>query len=181
MSDKLNEQVSALMDDECTEQELKLAVRRLTHDTALMSYWERYHLISDVLKGDAPSAMNVDFARRIHAVIETEPALSSAAASPSAARPWTKPLAGFALAASVAAVAVFMLPREVDQPGTDALVAQERVIDQPVPVATVTTDAEDDMAARMNAYMVNHNSLASMSSVYGVLPYVRMTGINDGR
>lgn len=184
MSDKLNEQVSALMDDECTEQELKLAVRQLTRDVILMAQWERYHLISDVLKGDAPAVMNVDFAERMRAVIDTEPPLAANAKPLQAPRPWAKPLAGFALAASVAAVAVFVMRPDVMQPNNPSLLAGDTEMAQTLELTRFdeeTVDAEDDMLARMNAYMVNHNSMASMSSVYGVLPYVRMAGTRDGR
>lgn len=176
MSNKLSEQVSALMDDECTEHELKLAVRQLARDTALAESWERYHLISDVLKGNTPTVLNADFAQRMSTLIDDEPPLSTSP-SPQKNRYWYRPAAGLAVAASVAAIAVLVLQPFVDQSSADNLLAQQ----PPASSNTQNPPLEDDIAARMNTYMVNHNSLASMNGVHGVLPYVRMSNLGDGR
>ena len=182
MSNKLSEQVSALMDDECSEQELKLAVRQLTRDPTLAARWERYHLISDVLKGDTPTTLTVDFARRMHDLIDAEPPLALTASSPQP-RWWNKPITGLALAASVSAIALLWLRPGMDEPLNDTLLAQPVMteVTEQQWVVTETSSVTHDMAARMNVYMVNHNSLASMSNVYGVLPYVRMSSFSDGR
>lgn len=180
MSNKLSEQVSALMDDECTEQELKLAVRQLARDTALASQWERYHLISDVLKGQTPPELNTDFSRQMNQRLQQEQPLvpTELPSQPHQRRrdrSWHRPALGWALAASLAAVAVVLVwPSSTDQLPTDRLIAQQ-------PASTPSSTQEDDIAARLTVYMANHNSLASMSSVYGVLPYVRMTSLSDGR
>ena len=166
------------MDDECTEHELKLAVRQLARDTTLAESWERYHLISDVLKGNTPTVLNADFAQRMRTLIDDEPSLSTSP-SPQKNRSWYRPAAGLAVAASVAAVAVLFVQPFVDQSSADNLLAQ-----QPPAHAhsnTQNLSLEDDIAARMNTYMVNHNSLASMNGVHGVLPYVRMSNLGDGR
>ncbi len=175
MSNKLSEQVSALMDDECTEHELKLAVRQLARDTTLASKWERYHLISDVLKGDTPTVFNADFAQRMRKLVDAEQPLATTH-PPRQSRSWRRPALGLAVAASVAAMAVLVVQPLIDQTPADNLIAQ-----QAEPPDTQGTSLEDDIAARMNAYMANHNSLASMNGVHGVLPYVRISNPGDGR
>ncbi len=179
MSNKLSEQVSALMDDECTEQELKLAVRQLARDTTLASQWERYHLISDVLKGQAPPELDTDFSRKLQQRLEQERPLAALSLPRQTqqrrtARSWQRPALGVALAASLAAVAVLVWSPSMEQLSTDQLVAQQAT-------NPPSSTPEEDLAARLNVYMANHNSLASINNVSGVLPYVRMTSLSDGR
>lgn len=185
MAEKIHEQVSALMDDECAPEEIGLAVRRLERDAALQACWQRYHLISDVIKGSAPMAIDREFGRRMTDMLDREPPLADNAASresapartlsDSTSPAWRKPAIGFALAASVAAVTVFAL-----RPGSDVspLLATG---DEGMPLAEMPSNPVDSGETRLNAYLVNHNSLASMSSVHGVMPYVRMASYQNGR
>lgn len=189
MAEKIHEQVSALMDDECAPEEVELAVRRLERDVALQECWQRYHLISDVIKGSAPKVIDQGFTERMRAMLDQEPPHQERISSVPrgrAAPAWRKPAIGFALAASVAAVTVLTL-----RPGTD-LNPLQPVVSSAVEPGTTAPGEEgmqlaeavpetDSGETRLNAYLVNHNSLASMSSVYGVMPYVRMTSYQNGR
>jgi len=49
----------------------------------------------------------------------------------------------------------------------------------PIQMTAMTQPANpigEPVEARLNSYLVNHNGYASMSSVNGMLPYVRMVG-----
>lgn len=175
MADKFKEQVSALVDDECAAQEIKLALRQLVRTEELQASWQRYHLISDVLKGNTPPVIDHTFTQRLRTAIDADAAARIIPAGPSLLGRWYKPLAGFALAASVAAVAVLVTGG--DQPsGNVPSVAMPGGVNS----GTLTTGV-DQPDAKLDKYLVNHNSLASMSSVYGVLPYVRMASGSSGR
>jgi negative regulator of sigma E activity len=110
MSEILNEQLSALLDGELPPEETSLLLRRLGRETDLAARLTRYRLCGDVLRGERCQP-RADFTMRVSAAIASEPALSApraAARRPARAR-WLRPLAGLAVAASVAVVAVLVL------------------------------------------------------------------------
>lgn len=176
-------QLSALVDDELVDVEINLVLRRLSRDDDARNRWERYQLISDVIQGHLPVAFDTDFAARIRQAIEAEP-LPQSAARPLPA--WYKPVTGFGLAASVALMALFGLKlNQTDtlQPAAPFATTTPTLSTPPVSLPTqivVATRPADPVAApveaRLTSYLVNHNGYASMSSVNGMLPYVRMVG-----
>lgn len=182
-------QISAIIDDELEGREIDLVVRRLLRDEDTRARWERYHLISDVLQGHLPDAFDARFAARIRQVIDAEPPTS-------ATKPpllWSKPAARFGLAASVMAVALFGFklaqtdkPLSVSTAPQFAAAPMSNSIPASTAIPTVTTDpkanrAGDPAQARLNNYLVSHNSYASLNGVKGVLPYVRMVGYQPER
>ena len=177
-------QLSALVDDELADMEIDLVLRRLSRDSEARDRWERYHLISDVIQGHhVPAALATNFTARIRQAIEAEPLLQTAARPLPA---WYKPVTGFGLAASVALIALFGLKlnqTDVLQPATPlAATASNRstlAAALPIQTAAITrpvAPAHEPVEARLTSYLVNHNGYASMSSVNGMLPYVRMVG-----
>jgi len=176
-------QLSALVDDELADMEIDLVLRRISRDNDARDRWERYHLISDVMQGHLPVAFDAGFAARIRQAIEAEPLPQSAARALPA---WYKPVTGFGLAASVALMALFGLKlnqTDILQPATPlvATTSTLSVPTTPLPIQTVVTTrptglTSEPVDARLNHYLVNHNGYASMSSVNGMLPYVRMVG-----
>ena len=176
-------QLSALVDDELEDREIDLVLRRLGRDHDACDRWERYHLISDVMQGHLPVALDTGFAARIRQAIEAEP-LPRPLARPLPA--WYKPVTGFGLAASVALMALFGLKlNQTDalQPPVPFAVTTPTLSFPPVslPIQTVAAIQPADpiggpVEARLNSYLVNHNGYASQNSVNGMLPYVRMVG-----
>ena len=177
-------QLSALVDDELADMEIDLVLRRLSRDSEARDRWERYHLISDVIQGHhVPAALATNFAARIRQAIEAEP-LPQPVARPLPA--WYKPVAGFGLAASVVLMALFGLKlnqTEVLQPATPLAATTSTPFTAaaalPIQTAAITRladPAREPVEARLSHYLVNHNGYASMNSVNGMLPYVRMVG-----
>lgn len=57
MSEKLRESLSAVVDDEADEFELRRVVDELAKDPALKASWDRYHMIGTMLRGEyAPNS-----------------------------------------------------------------------------------------------------------------------------
>ena len=171
-------QLSAMVDEELEEREIDLALRRLNRDHDSKARWERYHLIGDAMQGHLSAALDIDFAARIHRAIEAEP-LPLPAAKPLPA--WYKPVTGFALAASVVLVALFGL--KLTQIDTNFVSTAQLAANTPSTPALIPAsltqrvdDASEPVEARLSSYLVNHNGYASMNSVPGMLPYVRMVG-----
>ncbi|HET9395162.1 MAG TPA: sigma-E factor negative regulatory protein, partial [Nitrospiraceae bacterium] len=114
MNEELDSQLSAMFDDELPEQQCELLARRLARDENLKARWGRYATISAAIrKEQIVLRMDSKLSRRISAAIADEPPLVSGAAgarkvlnNPSVRR-WVQPVLGAALAASVAAVAIF--------------------------------------------------------------------------
>ncbi|MFO1422567.1 MAG: sigma-E factor negative regulatory protein [Candidatus Competibacteraceae bacterium] len=180
-------QLSAMVDGEVAASEIDWVLRRLSRDSDARDRWERYHLISDMIQDHAPVVLDIDFAARIRAAIEAEP-LPQPVARPLPA--WYKPVTGFALAASVALMALYGLKlNQTDTLPPTAPFAAAPILSTPassLPVQTVAVAQPADLASepfgtRLNTYLVNHNGYASRNSMHGVLPYVRMVGYQPDR
>jgi sigma-E factor negative regulatory protein RseA len=179
-------QLSAMVDDELELPELDLALRRLSRDHELQARWERYYLIGNAMQSHLPDALDLEFAARIRQAVEAEP-LPRSPARPLPA--WYKPITGFGLAASVALVALFGLKlaqTDTAFPPESQSVAAPIAIPSPATARVValnpqTDDSDQPVEARLSAYLVNHNGYASMNSVHGMLPYVRMVGHQGNR
>jgi sigma-E factor negative regulatory protein RseA len=179
MANKMGEQLSALADGECEMPEQEWVLRRLAGDADFKARWQRYYLVSDAMKNNLPECIDVNFADRIKQAIDADspplqiPQTPAIGKSPTFS--WYKPVTGFALAASVAAVAVlgFRLADVSD-------LMKEGM--EPSTVASLENESGDRvLESRLNPYFVNHNEYASMNSVHGVLPYVRIVGYETQR
>lgn len=111
------QQLSALIDGELSADEARFMLRRLEHDDALAGCHERWQLLGDVLRGQACAPAPVDFAARVHAAVVAEPAPQAAVGqAPRERRGWRRWGGSAALAASVAAVALFMTREQLPEP-----------------------------------------------------------------
>ncbi len=179
MADTTAEQLSVVVDGECEARELDFALRRLASDNDLKMRWQSYHLISDALRNNLPEQFDPRFAERIKAAIAAEH--STYPLSRSVRSSWSQPVTGLAVAASVGLLAVTLWslqPGELrNTAGTQQLAANPASVYQVPSPAVVETDRA--LQSRLNTYLVNHNEYASMNSVNGVLPYVRMVGYEN--
>ncbi len=96
----IDETLSALMDNEAAELELRQALKEVSEDPERRARWQRYQLASAAMKRDLPPRMT-DMSASIADAIDREPTPRAPADR------WLKPLGRVAVAASVAAVAVF--------------------------------------------------------------------------
>jgi negative regulator of sigma E activity len=111
-------QLSAMFDGELTAAECELLSRRLGRDEQLRGRWARYALIGATLRSESVNRVSRDFSRRVGVAI----AAGDAAHARSLARGgdrslragWYRRLAaGGALAAAVAAAAIFVLRGQI--------------------------------------------------------------------
>lgn len=114
MADRSNESVSALMDGEVADFELRRVLERVENEPDLVDAWQRYHTVRSVLRNEEVSDPQVDISSQIMSVLDSEPDfdLSSEADKPvehksteSKFQFW-KPLASMAAAASVTAMVI---------------------------------------------------------------------------
>ncbi len=126
MNEELDSQLSAMFDDELPPAECELLARRLSRDEPLKARWGRYAIIGAVIRAERGVRLNAPLAGRVNAVLLAEPALAAHTA-PRDRRShlrWWQPVAGAAMAASVAAVSILWLraqaPGEVLSAGVAA-------------------------------------------------------------
>ena len=151
------QQLSALVDGELPLEEARFLLRRLEHDEDLSGCQERWQLLGDVLRGQACAPAPLGFADRIQAAVAAEPApVVAAAPAPRQRRGgllrWG---GGAALAASVAAIALFMsreqLPAQapLEQPTT--IIASQAQLPPAPPRAPLNTAVVADAALAVAA------------------------------
>lgn len=106
MTEQIGDQVSAFIDDELPEDEGAFLVRRFGRDASARGRAFRYMTIGCALRGELLSPDPAELRRRIANVLAGGPA--TVAAQPKRVAPrFMKPLAGVAVAASVAAAALY--------------------------------------------------------------------------
>lgn len=104
-SERLGESLSAVMDGEADDLALRRLIQESAADPVLAEKWERYHLTRDVIHGRG-RPLSSGFSGRVAAAIDAETAPQAASVTGS----WLpQPLVKFAIAATVAVVAVVTL------------------------------------------------------------------------
>lgn len=199
MTEKLRQSLSAAIDDEADAFELRRVLDELGRDDELRALWDRYHLIGDVIRGDA-SHLSSGLRERVWGALDAslderlpEQAVTSAGTpvpvaaatprSPSRAGRYT----GLAVAASVAFAVVIGFSGldfgdEAPLPavaGNDTS-ARSVVIQQAAP--TVLPDSVPGSASgevspsdvqRAHAYMLHHAQQQALNQA-GVMSFVKL-------
>ncbi|MDH5184650.1 MAG: sigma-E factor negative regulatory protein [Gammaproteobacteria bacterium] len=189
MNDNKREQLSALMDGEAKSHECDDLVKSLCqHDSKEeQGCWQRYHLISDALKKNLPDNLQHDLSRRVSAALVDEPTVLAPRRFTINWKRYSKPLAGVAIAASVATFSIVglrvVLPEistvnsvaAINDPATPQLQSQD--------FTTVADSLNikpplqfDDKATRLNGYLVNHSEFSSPNGMQVLPPYMRVVG-----
>ncbi len=177
MSEQIREQVSAFLDGELPSSETELLLKRLTRDAELRECFGRYAVIGESLRGSSRVPLTRDFAGRVNRAIDGEPAAASAQSIHGSRPRWWRPIAGAAVAAGVAAVAVLALQQRADQPAMRAAApatarnltaAPKEAISYTVP-STLPDAAAVLPAARLTNYVFAHSQYSSVLGRRNVL------------
>lgn len=183
MNDEKLEQISALVDDEL-EHGSRFVLHALTTDEAYKGAWGRYHVIGECLRGHLPARVDMQLAGRISQALHDEPVGRMAHRF----LRLLKPVAGLALAATVAAVAILGVrqtgsgpaatatpPIAYNPAGTNSDYQTVTVTAGPAPQQPGRNfSTPDDAQSRLNRYLVNYNEYRSNAGVQGTMPYVRI-------
>jgi negative regulator of sigma E activity len=152
------EQLSALLDGELPPEQTDFLLKRLGRDAELRATLARYQLVGDTLRGERVRA-RPDFMLRVSAAIAAEPPLAAPAVRPvrgrSAWATWLKPVAGLAVAATVASVAVVVMQRDpvVAPAATIANVSAPVDVPAPSAVAPAPTLAAGSLTGEPASYV----------------------------
>ncbi|GAB6041651.1 sigma-E factor negative regulatory protein [Endothiovibrio diazotrophicus] len=117
MNSEKAELISALADDNLYGREREAALAAL-RDERLRERWQRYHLIGDVIRGEAAPQIAMDLAARVREQLESEPLHLPV-------RRRLSPHLGWAMAASAALAAVLLVAtRPLNESATPTTLAQ---------------------------------------------------------
>jgi sigma-E factor negative regulatory protein RseA len=173
MNEELDSQLSAMFDDELPQAECELLALRLSRDRALQARWGRYAAIGAAVRG-GDIKLGGMVAYEVSSALASEPLLADARERPlqqptglTLAR-WWRPMAGAALAASVAALSILWLQQN-SLPASAVLVARSTAPSAaPVeaPASYVVPRAVEARAMRMPAtelanYVVAHSQFST--------------------
>ena len=183
MSDTINEQVSAFVDGELPDAERELLQRRLAGDDELQATWQRYHLIRDAMREDLPEFI----ARKADTAFMQDEGLSldSTPTSVTILQRFAKPAAGFAIAASVAMLAVVGVLYNNDSlsPPSSVQIADTQPAKLPDNFVIVPRSgwqsAKPAVVSHLNGYLVDHSSYAGFGTSQSIIPYSRVAGYDQ--
>jgi sigma-E factor negative regulatory protein RseA len=183
MNKNYREQISVLMDGELDDESLSI-LKDLSDNHEHRQIWCRYHLVGESLRGNLPSHVDLGLADRVSAAIKNEPNIL---APKRTVTHFLKPVLGFAIAASVAVVAILGVRHTGTGPSitpTQSVAVHQPDITSPQ-LANLSTEQEiqqvsptykmpANATARLNRYLVNYNEYRTNAGVQGMLPYVRI-------
>lgn len=174
----MNEKLSAFVDNELSEIEERRLLVELGHDPQLRAAWGRYHLIGAALRNELERVMSAKLPNAVAEVVACEPLRHRWRAR---AATFGKSIGGIAIAASVAAIAIWNLQSPVAPRGETAATAPIAASGQTVQVAAPVAARVPAATDALNAYLVEHNEFAPTAGMGNMLPYVRTVGYDNNR
>ena len=196
MSERMRESLSALLDDEADELELQRVLSRIADDQELRRTWFRYAAVRSAVSGHRLDHLHLDISDRVRDAIASE----EEAGVGRPGQRLLRPLASFAIAASVAAVVVLGgqqlagLEGAGDRPAVAGMASPVGLVNslgatsvqasfgtQPLPVLQpATRTAYQELARqRMSKYGQEHAEQAALNSPHGLIPFARVPEIRE--
>lgn len=175
------EHLSALLDGELPPEQTDFLLKRVQRDAELRGTLQRYQLIGDTLRGERVQA-RPDFMLRVSAAIAAEPPLPAPEARRTSGRgaaalSWLKPVAGLAVAATVASVAVVVMQRDPGGTAAPALVAATPATTATTATSTTSATAPPAPLSPAPAPLLAATSLTGEPASYVTPPASRGVGV----
>lgn len=170
MNDALREQISAYVDGELPDHETEMLLRRLAQDPGLRDLVARYMSISRSMRSEPAIAGLSGLREKISVALESEEEIFTRSTASTAAR-FVKPLAGVAVAASVAVLALVGFQQTSDNAGLAARPTAAVVSQLNNDVAGYTVPARDESSApsdMLQRYYVKHGESVMASGANGI-------------
>ena len=184
--DQIKAQVSELKDGELDRDAARFLLRRLRTDESLREVWSRYHLAGECLRHPGTPVLDSGFSDGVMRHIEQgSPAVVAGSHATDSQRQmpfWLKPVAGVAMAAAVAGMAVFAIGDRVNTlPQTETLAGAETPEPFVSPNAPIAGPAQGNTVpasmaigspdpARLNQYLLQQNPAADRTLERSYVP-----------
>lgn len=176
---------SALLDGELDpETQQRVISAMLDSGRDEVERFARYGLIGDVIRGES-SVLATSVAENVHQALADEPAVLSP--RPRRSSRWLRPVAGLAVAASVASAAIFLAPQlmttsdavpesvQVAAKQTRTAVAPVLVAARQAPVPSETTRwhaLNKNLEARLNRLVIEHQEFGGRTGINGPVAHI---------
>lgn len=179
MNTDSKEHLSQLMDGEIGGETGRFVLRRLEASDELRGTWARYHLIRDCMRYQDRGFADDELCRRVRNAIDNDPeALNRARGGGN----WLRPVAGFAVAAGVALMAVVAVAPNLDTggPGVNQSASFEaqpfaspNIISADPGSRQVNLNGQSASTTRkMDSYLLRHYQVAGSSAGNGFVSFV---------
>lgn len=182
VADKMNEKISSLIDDEQVLD--KPLLDSLSNDAEVKSKWARYNRVSDILNGHEHHKVDANWFTDLSAKLDSEPTVLAPRISTSFTKKAAKQMTGFAVAASVAMLAIFGVQQmQVSQLESTTNVASVNNANinlaqlSSSDIKPVTLRLNKAKESRLSGYLVNHYEYSMTGKMQGVMPYMRIVSV----
>ena len=165
--ESLNEALSAAVDGEAEELELRRVLNAVERDPELRANWERLHLIGDAMRGGAMRLGD----RGVDGLVEPSmPEVDAGVASGASRGRW---LTGVAAAAAVVTAVTFVAVQDRESTGKEPLVAQSSttIVAEPL--------SEEDLR-RNRDYLMYHAQHSSVAGRSPGMTFVKVLSVPSG-
>ena len=169
MTDRIREQISAFVDDELDVTETDLLLRRFQLDAGLRDTVGRYVLMGDAIRDALAPAPMSDFASAVRSAIDDEAEDSTPAGLPRASMSKVlKGVGGFAIAATVATVAILTLqtPDEPFPESPEIVTQGDKIFPGP---GNIVPERMDPAQMRLTQYLLQHSEYSTSMGPKGML------------
>lgn len=185
---ELEEQLCCLMDNELADSQARFLFSRLENDAELRKRWERMHMARAVMQDHRYTSLD-GFGARVAAAVDSETPEPMSAGERT--RHWLQPLAGAAIAASVAVVAfnLWQTPTTemadtpmalVDKPTAD-LMGEVNAGASQIAIPAVAGAGQQASNAILQQYMIRHAQATGGSGIALQHIYVVSDPVRDPR
>ena len=157
MNEAIRMQLSAFVDGELPENEAELLLRRLSQDVELRQQVAEFMAIGRAMRGDTQPTGIDDLRGRVSAALDAAPTIDDIADEVPVDDRLVRPMVGFAIAATVALVAIFGLRQMSGVEGVNE--------DQPVADVAITEPPVDDI---LRQYRMMHDITQSESGANSI-------------
>ncbi|MEH6570776.1 MAG: sigma-E factor negative regulatory protein [Halioglobus sp.] len=203
MQETLRESLSALMDGEANELELQRLMGGIADNPELRGTWTRYHAVRSALGAQEFTGLSMDVSQRVRDALADSAPVALLDQSGGRMQRFFKPMASFAVAASVAAVVV-VGGQQISQIGDAGSYSSGNTVAAgaspvglinslgAVPLqASYGTQRRPDLQPaartayrelarqRMEKYMQQHAEHAALNSPQGLVPFARVREIKE--
>ncbi len=173
--DNINEKVSSLLDD---EQRLdNTLLDSLLNDRETRAKWARYNLVSDVLNDRDQHKVDKAWFAELSEQLDKEPTVLFPHVMRTFKQKALKQIAGLAVAASVAMVAILAVQQNQPPATSGVLLSVAQGPSTSAGIKPVALRLNKAAESKLSGYLVNHYEHSVTSRMQGLLPYMRIVSV----
>lgn len=177
ISDTLSEKISSLVDDEQTLDQTLMD--SLSKNGEAKAKWTRYNLVSDILNDRDQHEIGSAWFEELNAKLKNEPAILAPRISRTFKQKAIKQLTGFAVAATVAMVAIISVQQSndstIDSTASIASLSTHTYASSDIKPVTLRLNSATE--SKLSGYLVNHYEHSVSGKMQGVIPYMRFVSV----